>query len=82
MGKVKKHNTSLDTPVLMIMCVYNEEDHIKNLIIEYYKVIYMHLPPNSEFIIYLDGPTDSSSKIVRQISKFIDIKVIERENKL
>ena len=76
MGKVNK-NHSLDTPVSMVMCVYNEEDHIKHLILDYYKTIYKKLPSNSEFIIYLDGPTDGSSRIVKNLSKLIDIKVIE-----
>ncbi|MBI21965.1 MAG: hypothetical protein CL780_06940 [Chloroflexi bacterium] len=80
MGKVNKDHNSLDTPVSMVMCVYNEEDHIKHLILDYYRTIYKKLPSTSEFIIYLDGPTDGSSRIVNNLSKLIDIKVIEKQN--
>jgi len=69
----------LTKPISMIMCVYNEESNIKNTILEYYNEIYKHLPQGSEYIIYLDKPTDQSPAIIKDLSNKIPITVIEGE---
>jgi len=75
MKKIKKN-------ISLVMVAYNEEDHIKRVIKEYYQEIYLKLPKGSEFIIYLDSPTDNTSKIVKNLAKKIDIIVIEGKTNL
>lgn len=72
----------LTKPVSIVMVAYNESGHIKKVIEQYYKEIYLKLPKGSEYIIYLDVPTDNTPKIVNQLATKIKIKVIMGKNNL
>ncbi|OGX06604.1 MAG: hypothetical protein A2Z88_04955 [Omnitrophica WOR_2 bacterium GWA2_47_8] len=69
-------------PLSIVMITYNEEDHIEGLIREFYREIYLNAPKGSEYIIYLDRPTDSTPKIVRALAKKLKLKVIEGKENL
>ncbi|MBU0758711.1 MAG: glycosyltransferase family 2 protein [Nanoarchaeota archaeon] len=69
-------------PVSIVMIAYNEASHIKRVVEEYYQEIYLCLPKGSEFILYLDCPTDSTPKIVRKLAKKLDIRVVEGKKNL
>jgi glycosyltransferase involved in cell wall biosynthesis len=56
-------------PVSIVMIAYNEADHIEKVIREYYNDIYLKLPKGSEYIFYLDKPTDNTPEIVKNLSK-------------
>ena len=73
---------NLNKLVSVVMVAYTEEGHIKKVIEEYYNEIFRNLPEGSEFIIYLDRPTDNTSNIVNELAKDIDIKIIEGEKNL
>lgn len=64
------------------MVAYTEEGHIERVLKEYYKEIYLYLPKNSEFIVYLDKPNDKTPEIVKKLSKKIKLKVIEGKKNL
>lgn len=65
--------------VSIVMIAYNEAKTIKGVLLEYYQEIFLKLPSGSEFILYLDKPTDSTANIVSQLAKKIKIKVIHGE---
>ena len=81
MDKIK-YILPFKTPVSIVMIVYNEGNHIKSLIEEYYSEIFLNLAKGSEYIIYLDKPTDNTPEIVKKLSKRIDLRVIEGEKNL
>lgn len=64
------------------MTAYNEQGVIEKVIKEYYYEIFMKLTMGSEFIIYLDKPTDNTVDLVKGLKKELDIKIIEGEKNL
>lgn len=74
---MKNENTQFNKPVSMATWVYNEENHIEKVIREYYTEIFLKLHPDSEYIIYLDVPTDNTANVVKNLSQQINIKIIE-----
>jgi glycosyltransferase involved in cell wall biosynthesis len=65
-----------DKPVSIVMIAYNEADHISDVIKEYSHEILRWLPNGSEYIIYLDSPTDNTPRIVETLSRKLPIRVI------
>lgn len=63
----------------MVMIAYNEADHIHDVIVEYYEEIFKKLPRGSEFIVYLDKPTDGTSAVVKELSQKYRLRVSEGE---
>lgn len=63
--------------VSIVMAAYNEQGVIEKLIKDYYSKIFLKLEKGSEFIVYLDKPTDDTLKIVKDLSKKLKLKVIE-----
>jgi len=61
----------------LVMVAYNEADRIERVIREYYNDVFKLLPEGSEFIIYLDGPTDKTSAIVNGLAQELNLKVID-----
>ena len=80
MNKNTKKNS--DKPVSVVMIAYNEEDTIKKVLLEYYQEIFLKLPKKSEFILYLDNPTDATPQIVKKIAKKIPLKVVQGKQNL
>ena len=80
---MNKHTKSFsDKPVSVIMIAYNEEDTIKKVIIEYFQEIFLKLPKRSEFILYLDNPTDSTPQIVKKIAKKLPLRIVKGKHNL
>jgi glycosyltransferase involved in cell wall biosynthesis len=69
-------------PVSIVMIAYNEEKNIAKVIEEYYQEIFVKLPSKSEFIIYLDKPTDRTPQVVEVLAKHLNLKVIEGQQNL
>jgi len=70
---------SAKTPCSIILLAYNEESHIQDLIKSYYHEIYAHLPAGSEFIVYLDKPTDNTLQKVKEIAEECHVTLHEGE---
>ena len=51
------------------MLAYNEALTIEKIVSEYYSDILLKLPQGSEFILYLDKPTDATPKIAVKLKK-------------
>lgn len=66
-------------PISMVMIAYNEADHIYDVIVEYYEEIFKKLPKGSEFIVYLDKPTDGTTGVVKELSQKYTLRVSEGE---
>ena len=66
-------------PVSIVMVAYTEQNHIERVVREYYNSIFLKLKKGSEFIVYLDKPTDKTPEIVKEMAKEININVIEGE---
>ena len=77
-----KRKTKITQPVSIVMIAYNESKNIVKVLTDYCDDIYLLLPPRSEFIIYLDKPSDKTPQIVNRISKKIKIKVISGDKNL
>lgn len=76
------HTEPFHKPVSMVMIAYTEENHIRQVIEEYYYGIFTKLVPGSEFIVYLDKPTDNTPEIVTSIAQKFHITVIEGQKNL
>lgn len=63
--------------ISLVMVAYNEHDHIKQVIEEYYSEVFVRLPKGSQFIIYLDGPTDGTAEIVHSLEKKYGLEVVD-----
>jgi glycosyltransferase involved in cell wall biosynthesis len=72
----------MNSPISMVMVSYNEQDHIEKTVREYYEEIFVRLPKGSEFIIYLDAPTDETPSVINRLSKELDIKPIYAKKNL
>lgn len=66
-------------PFSIVMIAYNEEKTLARVIKEYYFDVFKKLPSGSEFVLYLDKPTDNTPKIARQLAKKYKIKLFEGE---
>lgn len=79
-----KKNNSYSKPVSIVMIAYNEAKHIERIVLEYYHEIFMRLPKGSEFVFYLDKPTDDTPKIVRKLAKDrkLKLKIVEGKTNL
>ncbi|MGV8150740.1 MAG: glycosyltransferase family 2 protein [Candidatus Woesearchaeota archaeon] len=75
-------NFILKKPVSMVMVAYNEEDHIIPVISDFYNNVLRKLPKGSEYIIYLDAPSDKTPYLVKKYAKTHDIKVIYAQKNL
>lgn len=68
---------SSTSPVSLVMIAYNEEKTIAKVLVEYFRDVFMKLPSGSEFIIYLDKPTDKTPIIVKKLAQRMPLKVVE-----
>lgn len=73
---------NFNKPVSIVMIAYTEEGHIKKVVEEYYNEILLNLNSNSELTIYLDKPSDRTAEIVKELSKTINIKIMEGKENL
>ncbi|HLC65822.1 MAG TPA: glycosyltransferase family 2 protein [Candidatus Nanoarchaeia archaeon] len=69
-------------PVSIAMIAYNEQHSIGEVLREYCGEVFSKLPEGSEFIVYLDSPTDSTPEIVGNIAKEMQLRIIEGEKNL
>lgn len=69
-------------PVSLVTIAYNEEKTIAKVLVEYFRDVFIKLPHGSEFIIYLDKPTDKTPAIVRKLAGKMPLKVIEGKTNL
>ncbi|MDH5533731.1 MAG: glycosyltransferase family 2 protein [Candidatus Pacebacteria bacterium] len=76
-----KTNDQLES-VSVVMIVYNEELGIESVIKDYYKNIFLKLSKGSEFIVYLDKPTDKTPQIVKELSKKLNLRIVEGKKNL
>lgn len=74
MNNLKKVKIS---PLSIVMIAYNEEKILARVVKEYYLDVFKKLPLGSEFILYLDKPTDNTPKIARQLAKRYKINLFE-----
>ncbi len=59
------------------MVAYNEESTIDRVVREYCRDVLARLPKGSEFILYLDRPSDMTATISHSLAKKLPIKVID-----
>lgn len=64
-------------PVSIAMVAYNEETTIEYVIKEYYNDVWLKLPRGSEFLLYLDKPTDGTIILSRKLVRDRNIRIIE-----
>ena len=69
-------------PVSVAMIAYNEELNIVNVLKEYERDVFRKLPKGSEFILYLDKPTDSTPEVAKKFAKKLKIRVIVGKSNL
>lgn len=72
-------NKQLNKPVSIVMVAYNEAGHIEKVLEECRRDVFQLLPAGSEFILYLDKPTDTTSAIVERVAPSKGIRVINGE---
>lgn len=56
-------------PCSVLLVAYNEAKTIERIVAEYYRDIVQYLPVGSEFLLYVDAPTDGTDVIAQRISK-------------
>lgn len=72
----------LKKPVSIVMIAYNEAGHIEKVLEECWRDVFQLLPAESEFILYLDKPTDTTPAIVERVAPPRGILVIKGETNL
>lgn len=79
MSTVNESAAAAGQPVSLVMVAYNEADHIEQVLREYVQEIYERLPAGSEFIVYLDKPTDATDVLVKKWAEKYRLTVLEGE---
>ncbi len=72
----------IEKPISIVMLAYNEKNHIERVLREYHDTVFTQCPQGSEFIVYLDGPTDGTDGLVKGLSEELGLKVVEGEGNL
>jgi glycosyltransferase involved in cell wall biosynthesis len=72
----------LKTPISVVMIAYNEESNIQKVMKEYSQEILKKLPKGSEYLLYLDKPSDKTPQLARKVATKLGIKVIEGKKNL